>query len=155
MERILVVEDDEGIRDLLQETLPRWGYEPVFAVNGQVGLETFRSQDFSVILTDIRMPVMDGLTMLKAIKEENPRVSIIVITGYPSVDSAVESLEQGADYYLVKPIKLDDLHIKIKKAVEQREIQHSLALSKIVNTILFILIPAWIVAGYFLAKLWE
>ncbi len=155
MERILVVEDDEGIQDLLSEALPRWGYEPVFAQNGMMGLRTFRSQAFSVIITDIRMPVMDGVTMLKTIKEENPRVPIIIITGYPSVDSAVESLEEGADYYLIKPINLDDLHAKIRKSLEKREIQKSLASTKIVNTILLILIPAWIIAGYVLAKLWE
>ena len=155
MERILVVEDDEGIRDLLVETLPRWGYESVITENGKEGLETFRSQQFSIVITDIRMPLMDGLTMLKTMKKENPKVPIIVITGYPSVDSAVESLVEGADYYLVKPINMDDLEAKIKKCFDKRKIQKALASTKIANIILVLLIPVWIIAGLLLARLFE
>ena len=153
MERILVVEDDEGIQELLVEALPRLGYEPVIAVNGKEGLETFRSQVFTTIITDIRMPEMDGLTMLRAIRQEDPHVPIIVITGYPSVDSAVESLVEGADYYLVKPINMIDLEAKLKKSFEKRKIQRALVTVKIFNIILGISIPFWILLGFFLARL--
>ena len=155
MERILVVEDDEGIRDLLVETLTRWGFEPVLAENGQVGLEKFHSESFSIIITDVRMPIMDGLTMLKAMKREKPKIPIIVITGYPSVDSAVESLVEGADYYLVKPLNIDDLEAKIKKCFQKRKTQRALDSMKIANIVMVVLIPLWIIAGFLLAKLWE
>ncbi len=153
MERILVVEDDEDIRALLIETLKRWNYEPLVALNGMDGLEKFRSQSFPLVITDIRMPILDGLSMLKTIKKENPKTSIIVITGYPSVNSAVESLMEGADSYLIKPINLDDLQVKIKKTFENRKIQQALASTKIANIILVLLIPVWIIAGYFFARL--
>jgi len=155
MERILVVEDDEGIQDLLVETLPRLGYEPVIADNGKMGLETFQSQNFAIIITDVRMPEMDGLTMLKAIRKLDPKVPIIVITGYPSVDSAVESLVEGADYYLVKPINMVDLEAKIKKSFEKRKIQKALASIKLTNIILVVLIPAWIIFGFFLGRFFK
>jgi two-component system response regulator AtoC len=155
MERILVVEDDEDVRDLIVETLNRWGYESVVAQNGKIGLETFRSQSFSLIITDIRMPVLDGLTMLKTIKKEDSKVSIIVITAYPSVDSAVESLVEGADHYLVKPINLDDLEAKIKKSFEKRKMQKALDSTKVANIVLMLLIPFWLIVGYFIARLIE
>ena len=155
MERILVVEDDEGIQELLVEALPRWGYEPVIADNGKMGLETFQSQNFAIVITDVRMPEMDGLTMLKTIRKQDPKVPIIVITGYPSVDSAVESLVEGADYYLVKPINMVDLEAKIQKSFEKRKIQKALASIKLTNLILVVLIPVWILFGFFLARFFE
>lgn len=104
------------------------------------------------MVTDIRMPGMDGLTMLKAIKRMDARVSIVVITGYPSVDSALECLAEGADYYLVKPIRLDDLDAKIKKALEKRRIQCRLASVKTANLVMVLLVPVWILLGFFLAR---
>jgi DNA-binding NtrC family response regulator len=155
MERILVVEDDEDVRDLIVETLKRWGYESVVAENGKIGLETFRSQSFSLVITDIRMPILDGLTMLKMIKKEDSKVPIIVITAYPSVNSAVESLVEGADHYIVKPINLDDLEAKIKKSFEKRKMQKALDSTKVANIVLMLLIPFWLIVGYFIARLIE
>jgi len=153
MERVLVVEDDEDIRDVLQETLRRWGYDVVVAQDGKEGIDKFRSHSFSLVITDIRMPAMDGLSMLKTIRSEDSKVPIIVITGYPSVDSAVESLVQGADHYIVKPINMDDLEAKIRKSFEKRKMQRALDSIKIANIVLVILIPVWILVGYFLARL--
>jgi len=152
MERILVVEDDEDLCDVLVEMLRRGGYETVVAENGKAGLKKFRSQSFSLVITDIRMPVMDGLSMLKTIRKEDSKVPIIVITAYPSVDSAVESLMEGADYYIVKPIKIEDLEAKIRKSFEKRRMQRALASTKIANIVLVLLIPVWILFGIFLAR---
>ena len=152
MKRILVVEDDQDIRELLVETLKRSDFEVDTAENGKKGLEKFRKQNFDLIVTDIRMPVMDGLKMLKKIKKEDTKMPIVVITAYPSVDSAVECLVEGADDYLVKPVKLDDLNVKIKKALEKRRIQRILTTRKILNIVLIILIPIWILVGFLLSR---
>ena len=117
MESILVVDDDEGMRDMLAETLRGWGYEPSVAENGEMGLEKFRSGRFSLVITDIRMPKLDGLSLLRAIKKEDAKVPILVVTGYPTVNSAVESLVEGADYYLVKPINLIFVHSNYELSV--------------------------------------
>jgi len=135
--------------------LKRKGHETVVAENGKVGLEKFRSQAFSLIITDIRMPVMDGLSMLKTIRKEDSKVPIIVITAYPSVDSAVESLMEGADYYIVKPIRMEDLEAKIKKSFEKRRIQRALTSTKVANIVLVLLIPVWILVGIFLTRLFK
>jgi len=153
MERILVVEDDDSTRELLTEALGRWGYESEAVVNGKQGLEKFQSRLFSVIITDIRMPGMDGLSMLRRIRKRDKKIPIIVITGYPSVDSAVDCLVEGADNYLVKPINLDDLKAKINKAFEKRRIQRSLDVRSRLNLVLLLLIPVWIGGGYLLGKM--
>jgi len=155
MEMILVVEDEKDISDMLVETLKVLGYKAVVAENGKEGLDKFRSQSFSLIITDIRMPVMDGLAMLRAVRREDSKIPIIVITGYPSVDSAVECLMEGADYYLVKPILMDDLEAKIKKSLYKVKIQRALASKKIFNMVLLLLIPVWIFAGFLLARFIE
>lgn len=155
MERILIVEDSESIREVLAEACRLWGYETKFAENGEEGLEKFRSESFSLIITDIRMPVMDGLTMLKTIKKEDAKMPVIVITGYPTVDSAVESLVHGADHYIVKPINMTDLETKIKKSLYKKRLMRSLQSLKWWNALLLILIPVWIILGYVLARVLE
>ena len=153
MEKILIVEDDQDIRDVLVEALTRWGYQAVTVDNGRQGLEMFRADTFGLIITDIRMPIMDGLTMLKTIKKENSHIPIIVITGYPSVKSAVESLMEGADYYIVKPIPLDDLKAKIMKSFEKRKVQRVLVNRKHVITGLICTIPIWVLLGFLIGWL--
>ncbi len=153
MDKILIVEDDEVVRDYLSEILAALGYTPITAVDGDDGLKKFLKYDLSMVLTDIRMPIMDGLSMLKKMKFENPSIPIIVITGFPTVDSAVESLVAGADYYLVKPINVDDLKAKIHKAFEKRKMFTNLILHKRINRILFFIIPIWILLGFIIARL--
>ncbi len=153
MENILIVEDDEVVRDYLSEMLTEFGHRSITAENGDDGLNKFREHDFSMVLTDVRMPVMDGLSMLKKMRSEDSNIPIIVITGYPTVDSAVESLVAGADYYLVKPINVDDLKVKIIKAFEKRKIISNLIFQKRFSRILLLLIPFWIFLGFIIARL--
>ena len=138
---------------MLVEALNGWGYETTAVENGQAGLKRFRTEKFSLVVTDLRMPVMDGLTMLKTIKKEKPIMPIVVITGYPTVDSAVESLVEGADQYIVKPIHFEDLRVKIQKALEKRKIQAELESIRTINRILILLIPGWILLGILLARI--
>ncbi|MFO7890776.1 MAG: response regulator [bacterium] len=153
MEKILIVEDEEVVRDYLSEILSGLGYNPITSVDGEDGLKKFYEHDLSMILTDIRMPVMDGLSMLKKIRSEDPSIPIIVITGFPTVDSAVKSLVAGADYYLVKPINIDDLKAKMVKAFDKRKMISGLTLQKKINRFLLYLIPFWLILGFFIAHL--
>lgn len=153
MDKILIVEDEKDVQDVLAEALKIWGYETVLASNGEEGLEKYRQQNFSMLITDIRMPQMDGLTMLKKIREKDTAIPILVVTGYPSVDSAVESLIKGADNYIVKPINMDDLHAKIGKAFEKRKVQLQLSRYKRMNLVLILLLPVALILGYMLAQL--
>lgn len=153
MVRILIVEDDEVVRDLLTEVCERWGYESVCVDNGRKGLEKCLQEDFSLLISDIRMPVMDGLTMLENIREKDREIPIIIVTAYPSVDSAVESLDKGADYYLVKPINLHDLKAKINKCLEKRTIQQKIHSLKTRIQILAVAAPLLLIIGFLLSRL--
>jgi len=146
MGKILVVEDDNDIRDMLGETLGMWQHEP--AKHGKEGLEIFSKGGISLILTDMRMPVMDGLTMLKKIRQMDKTVPIIVITGYPSLNSAMESLSCGADFYLVKPINITDLKIKIEKCFQKTGMVRTIARLEKSNKILIWLLAAGFAAGF-------
>ncbi len=153
MAKILIVEDDEGTRDLLTEVVTRWGHQVVLRGNGREGLDAIATGDFTLIISDVRMPVMDGLTMLKELRKAKSDLPVIIITGYPSFDSAVASLDEGADYYLVKPINLDDLKAKISKCLAKSDMIHRLARTIRMNRILLILLPLLFTAGLIIGKL--
>ncbi|HHS13103.1 MAG TPA: response regulator [bacterium] len=153
MPRALIVEDEEPIRVLLEQALAGLGFTAASAENGREGLEALESGSYDLLLTDIRMPEMDGLTMIKRIRQKNNLIPILVITAFPSVDSAVDSLSEGADDYLVKPVNLKDLEGKVRKAVERRRIQKRLIQYKRRVLGLILGIPFWIVLGWFLGRM--
>ena len=104
--RILVVDDEAPQRELLAGFLVKQGYEVVPAVSGAEGLERLQRETFDLILTDHRMPQMSGLDLLKAAREINPEVPVVVMTAYGSVEQAVAAMKAGAYDYLGKPIDL-------------------------------------------------
>jgi len=104
---VLYVEDEEEIRELLSRFLRRWVGTLHVAENGQQGLEAYRALHPDVLVTDIRMPVMDGLDMAAAIREEGGDVPIIVITAYSERDYFMRSIEIGVDKYVIKPVDTD------------------------------------------------
>jgi DNA-binding NtrC family response regulator len=126
MERIsiLVVEDEEAQRSLLEGLLTKEGYIARAAGDGKTALDTFRNDTFEIVLLDYKLPDTDGLTLLKAFKEMNPEVEVIMITAFGSIENAVTALKAGAFEYLTKPIDLDDLLFKIKKVEERRHLVH-------------------------------
>jgi two-component system NtrC family response regulator len=121
MERIniLIVEDEETQRSLLEGLLNKEGYRAVGAGDGKTALERIREGTFEVVLLDYKLPDTDGLTLLKSLKELNPEIQVIMITAFGSIENAVTALKAGASEYLTKPIDLDDLLFKISK-VEER-----------------------------------
>jgi len=126
MERIsiLVVEDEEAQRSLLEGLLTKEGYIARTAGDGKAALDAFRNDTFEIVLLDYKLPDTDGLTLLKAFKEMNPEVEVIMITAFGSIENAVTALKAGAFEYLTKPIDLDDLLFKIKKVEEKRHLMH-------------------------------
>jgi len=105
--KVLVVDDEDYIRESIEIILRTEGFE-VFSVNsGFKALEVLQKNNIDVVLTDIKMPEMDGVTLLRKIKENYP-VEVILITGFPSLDTAVESVKFGAYDYITKPFKVDD-----------------------------------------------
>ncbi len=122
MINILVVDDEEPFRRLLKKELARKGYSVEVAPDGSEALRLLRDRSFDVILLDVVMPGVDGISLMKQLKEEPGAPAIIVLTGKATVETAVEAMKNGAHDYLTKPYKLDELAIVIERTYEFRRL---------------------------------
>ena len=118
--KILVVDDEIGIRQSLKKILEKEGFEVVTASNGEEAFKVIRGGDIDLLISDIRMAGMDGLELLKVSKSVSPYTEVIMITGYASVDTAVDSMKQGAYDYITKPFKKADILKAVQKAIEKQ-----------------------------------
>jgi len=153
MDNILIVDDEEDILELLSDVVKKWGHLPIIARDGEDALQKVQDVPIELVLSDIRMPKMDGMTFLEKLKKVNPNLTVILLTGYPSVESAVHSMKEGAYDYLIKPINLDELKVKIDRGLKRSKLGYSLKLLKGANWSLLISIPFWLILGIILAKL--
>jgi DNA-binding NtrC family response regulator len=120
---LLVVDDDAAFRQVMARELGRLGYEVEAASTGEEALERVQASEPEVILLDLRLPGMSGLETLKAVQSSAPAAEVIMMTGHGSIDSAIESIRIGAFDYVVKPCPLDELHIRIQRALERRSLR--------------------------------
>lgn len=118
MAKVLLVDDEASILSVLSVLLKAEGYEVVPVDNGEKALELIKSTAFDLMITDIRMRPIDGVTLLKAVREQRPSMSVLMITGYGTIETAVESLKYGAFDYITKPFKVDELLITVQRAIE-------------------------------------
>jgi DNA-binding NtrC family response regulator len=118
--KILVVDDEPSILKLLKEALTQWGYQVACVGTGAEALEAIRTELFDAAITDIRMPEMSGLELLREIKRHDDSIEVVVMTGYPTIASAVEALKEGAYDYLSKPLILDELRHLMARVTERR-----------------------------------
>jgi len=116
---LLLADDEEGIRKVLGITLADAGYDVATAESGLEALKLFREMRPSIVLTDIKMPGMDGIELLRRIKAERPETEVIMITGHGDMDLAIESLKLEATDFVTKPINDDVLAIALKRAQER------------------------------------
>ncbi|MBU0633449.1 MAG: sigma-54 dependent transcriptional regulator [Candidatus Omnitrophica bacterium] len=121
-DKILLVDDETDLLEWLSVVLEKEGYSVCCASSGQEALEWFKKEAFNMVISDIRMSPMDGIELLKKIKIINPEVIVLMITAYASVDTAVSAFRYGAYDYLLKPFKLDEIKLVIKKAAIQKRI---------------------------------
>lgn len=125
-DRILIVDDEEDIRVVLKISLSDLGYEVYTAENGEEALRIIEEVTPPIVLTDIRMPVMDGIELLRKIKQEDPETEVIMITGHGDMDLAIESLKYEATDFITKPIKDEVLEIALKRANERISMRRQL-----------------------------
>jgi YesN/AraC family two-component response regulator len=121
-EKVLVIDDERPTLKMFTLLLSAYGYEVLTAENGQEGVETFRREEPELVLTDIKMPVMDGIEALKAIKRINPAAEVIVITGHGDMDLAIQALNLDATDFLNKPLKREALEKALTRARERMAI---------------------------------
>lgn len=112
--RILVVDDDESVRKVLATILEEKGYLVDTAENGKEAIEKSKTKIYNLALLDIRLLDMEGTELLTAMKETTPKMIKIIMTGYPSLQNAIEAVNKGADAYMLKPLNMDDALRTIK-----------------------------------------
>lgn len=123
MLKILIAEDEEITLKHMSYALEKEGYKVTGVSNGLEALNKIKGEDFDILIADIKMPVMDGLTLLSEVKENYPGTEVIIVTGFGSIESAVNAMKQGASEYITKPFNLDELSLKIKKLQEKKRLE--------------------------------
>ena len=122
---ILFVDDDRAILELVNEYLAELGYRIHVTDNGIKALDLIKDQNFDIVFTDFKMPDIDGLELLAAIKEYRPQTEVIIVTGHGSMESAIKAMKSGSYDYLQKPFKLDVLKIIIDRIVEEKQLKQA------------------------------
>jgi len=124
--KLILADDEAGIRKVLGISLEDSGYDVLLAENGEEALNLFRKTDPAIVLTDIKMPGIDGVELLRIIKQESPDTEVIMITGHGDMDLAIESLKLDATDFITKPINNDALEIALKRANEKIDMRSQL-----------------------------
>ncbi|MEJ2058387.1 MAG: response regulator, partial [Desulfofustis sp.] len=127
---ILFVDDDKAILDLVNRYLTREGYAVSLADSGRKALQMLKEKDFDIIFTDFKMPEIDGIELLSAIKEYRPETEVIIVTGHGTMETAVKAMKIGSYDYLQKPFKLDLLKLIIDRIVGEKLLKDKRALLK-------------------------
>ena len=152
MERILVVDDEAGALEMLSSFFTDAGYEVVGASDGNEALSKFRPGWFDCIVSDLMMPGMNGLELLKQTRSRDRNVAFLMVTGSNSIDKAIQAMQEGASDYITKPFQLDDVMLRVERALQAKKREESI---KRLTGLFIISIPVWIIIGIFFGILWK
>jgi len=151
--QVMIVDDEENIREVLSNYLESMNYSVESAEDGQDALDKFKKGDFDLIISDLLMPNIDGLELLKRIRNIDKDVIFLMITGYPSIETAVDAIKKGAYDYITKPFHMEDVKIRIERAFEKRSLKERLKTVQGLVWALLFSIPLWLILGIILAAL--
>jgi len=133
--RILIVEDDENIRKTMKNILQQRGYETDTAKTGREAEQKAKAKLYNMALLDIKLPDMDGTQLLAKLHKNTPKMVKIMVTGYPSLENATEALNQGADAYVIKPVKPAKLLELIQEKLEKQSQEEKMTENKVTDWI--------------------
>jgi len=133
--RILIVEDDENIRKTMKNILQQKGYETDTAKTGREAEQKAKANFYNLALLDIKLPDMEGTQLLAKLHENTPKMVKIMVTGYPSLENAMEALNQGANAYVTKPVKPEKLLALIKEKLEEQSQAEKMTENKVTDWI--------------------
>ena len=150
---VLIVDDDPDVLTMLEGLLKKLEYNPFVAANGEEAVRIIDSNKIDVVVSDLVMPEMDGMELLKRVKSRKSDVPFVMITGHPSIETAVEAIKKGAYDYLTKPFQAEEVRIKIDRALEKTGLRRSLRWANGVIWALIFSIPIWLILGIILASI--
>lgn len=133
--KILIVDDDENIRNTMKAILEDEGYLVDTAESGGEAVQKTQKTNYNIALLDIRLPDMEGVELLKLIKEGVPRTRKIMVTGYPSMQNAIAALNKNADAYLIKPVDIENLLSAVKNQLQLQESEKEFSEQKVTEFI--------------------
>ena len=133
--RILVVDDDESIRRVLATILEEEGYAVDTEKNGKEAIKKSKTKFYNIALIDIRLPDMEGTKLLTKMRNTTPKMRKIIITGYPSVQNAIEALNRDADAYIMKPLDMDKVLATIREQLEKQKDEKKYSQEKVTEFI--------------------
>ena len=151
--KTLVVDDEEEVRDTLYNVLKNLDYQPRVAASGKEALQILKNEKIDVVLSDLYMPEMDGIELLKKVRIEDSKVVFVMITAHPTIETAVEAIKKGAYDYLTKPFHIEEVRLKINRALEKKGLTGSLKMANGIIWALLISIPIWLILGIILASM--
>jgi DNA-binding NtrC family response regulator len=129
--RVLLIDDEPALRESLAESVREAGHQVVQAADGGAGLAVLESQPIEVVICDVRLPGMDGLTLLRQVRERRPAVDFILMTAFAEVTDAVAALKTGAYDYLIKPFEIDELLVQLGRIDSHRAVRHELEQARV------------------------
>ena len=147
MARILVIDDDSSYRALLRQIIEEKGHTAIEAENADDGLGIFLREKIDLVVSDLMMPLKSGMELLHELRQINPKVLFIMVTAYPTLDTATKAIKEGAYDYLVKPVDMNQLAVVMNRALATLELRSNLTTMRGVNIALLVSIPFWIVLG--------
>jgi DNA-binding NtrC family response regulator len=121
--KILIVDDEVDALELMEELFESKGYSPVSATNGVDALTKIREEEPDIIISDIRMPKMDGMELLELISKQHPHIPVIMVTAHGTIETAVEAMKTGAKDYILKPLRLDEILTKVETIAQLKNLQ--------------------------------
>jgi DNA-binding NtrC family response regulator len=150
---VLIVDDDPDVLALLEGLLKKLEYNPYVAANGEEAVRVIDNNKIDVVVSDLVMPEMNGMELLKRVKSRKGDIPFVMITGHPSIETAVEAIKKGAYDYLTKPFQVEEVRIKIDRALEKTGLRRSLRWANGVIWALIFSIPIWLILGIILASI--
>jgi DNA-binding NtrC family response regulator len=144
---IWVIDDEVSVSDVLSAMLQQMGYDVRVFNDAREAVAAFRPDQVDAVLTDLRMPTMDGLAVVRALRQKDPQAVILILTGFPSVADGVEAIRLGAADYLTKPFRMEEIRLRLLRALEMRDVQGRLRRSRILAWLLIGSLPFWFGLG--------
>lgn len=152
---IWVVDDEEAVRDALEAMIKELGYQVRSFSAAEDVLAAYKNESLppDVVITDVRMPGMSGMDLTRALLQIDPNAIVIILTAYPSIPNAVESIRNGAADFLSKPCRIEEMRIRLEHALESRDLQARLKKTRMIAWGLIASLPIWFILGIILAKI--